>query len=215
MKKATPQSVLDDIALMGPNYKIKDLDRLIQSYIRDQVDVDELKDWILEYPSLHRIFYYVKLKPMKNVDDRMNFIDQHLLFNDWWQTDQLIQFVSDIDFITAMDRASAYIQNPNPFIRRWGYVLFISKLCRHEDRVIPILSLLKNDDHHTVQMAQAWLIAELAVFFPQQVFAWFQTSNRLSYGINSKAIQKIQDSFRIEKEWKMSFKDLRPRLRQQ
>ncbi|MEE0953564.1 MAG: hypothetical protein U0L60_06110, partial [Ruminococcus sp.] len=100
------------------------------------------------------------------------------------------------------------------FVRRWGYVLWISKLCRDGAHVDELLSLMKNDDAYYVQMAQAWLIAELAIFFPEQVRRWMEGENTLSYSINGKAIQKICDSFRISAENKERFKALRPKLKE-
>ena len=38
-------------------------------------------------------------------------------------------------------------------------------------------------------------------------------TNNLAYNINGKAIQKICDSYRITKEWKEQFKELRAMLR--
>ena len=72
-----------------------------------------------------------------------------------------------------------------------------------------VLTLVVN---YYVQMAQAWLIAELAVHQPEAVCAWIGR-NDLKYNINGKAIQKICDSFRISAEWKQKFKALRPELR--
>lgn len=76
-----------------------------------------------------------------------------------------------------------------------------------------ILPLMHDDDHYYVQMAQGWLIAELAVHEPETVYAWMQ-KNDLKYNINGKAIQKICDSFRIADGWKTEFKKLRPMLRE-
>ena len=136
----------------------------------------------------------------------MAFIHENLLFSDWWHTDQLIGFVSELDFETALNYAAEYIQAADPFIRRWGYVLFISSLC--VNRASRLLPLMKDDEHYYVHMAQAWLIAELAVHEPERVRDWMR-SNGLKYNINGKAIQKICDSYRISEEWKQSFKALR------
>ena len=72
---------------------------------------------------------------------------------------------------------------------------------------------MHNDAHYYVQMAEAWLIAELAVFETKTVYEWLQ-NNDLSYDINGKAIQKMCDSFRITDDWKERFKKLRNDLRQ-
>ena len=150
------------------------------------------------------------LKQMKDVKQRMAFIHENLLFSDWWHTDQLIRFVADLEFETAMQYAKGYIVDEDLFVRRWGYVLFISKLGR--GHAGELLSLLHEDKQYYVQMAEAWLIAELAVFEPEAVYEWFKTSD-LQYNITGKAIQKICDSFRISEEWKERYKGLRPILK--
>ena len=72
---------------------------------------------------------------------------------------------------------------------------------------------MHNDEEYYVQMAQAWLIAQLAISEPKAVYDWFP-NNGLKYNINGKAIQKICDSFRISQDWKTEFKKLRPELKE-
>lgn len=199
-----------DLDALPENYKTAQVDGLIQRYVSSGVDVSGLRSYILTHQQFHRIYFYVSLLRIGSPEMRMAFIHENLLFSDWWHTDQLIGFVSDLDFERAMAYAKEYMDSGDPFIRRWGYVLFISKLCR--GRAEELLPLVKNDHHYYVQMAQSWLIAELAVFQPEVVFAWME-ENQLSYNINGKAIQKISDSFRISKEWKERFKALRHSLR--
>ena len=89
-------------------------------------------------------------------------------------------------------------------------MLFISGLGK--GHAAQLLSLMRNDAEYYVQMAQAWLIAELAIDEPKAVFDWIR-QNELSYNINGKAIQKICDSYRISYAWKTRFKRLRAERR--
>lgn len=206
----TKEQVQNDLDALPEHYKTGDLDRLIGRYVKAKADVSALRPYILTEQQFHRIYFYVSLEQLKTVEERMAFIHNNLLFSDWWHTDQLIGYVSDLDFDVALQYASEYVRSEDPFIRRWGYVLFISKLCRgHAAQLLP---LTHDDEHYTVQMAQAWLVAELAVFEPEAVYRWF-AENDLKYNINGKAIQKICDSFRICDEWKEKYKQLRPELR--
>ena len=208
--KLTPEQVLADIKGLPEKYKTSDIDRLIRGYVKQKADASLLRPDILTHQELHRIYYYVSLKQIKKVEDRMAFIHENLLFEDWWHTDELINFVADLDFEIALQYAREYVASDDPFIRRWGYVLFISKLGRgHGAELLP---LMHNDEHYYVQMAEAWLIAELAIFEPEQVYNWFSDCN-LKYNITGKAIQKICDSYRISTEWKEQFKSLRPALK--
>ena len=206
----TKTQVKNDLQLLPENYKTADVDRLIRKYIKEKADTSALRPYILSEQELHRIYYFVPLKQMKNVEERMNFIHNNLLFSDWWHTDQIIGFVSDLEFQTAMQYAKEYVVDKDPFIRRWGYVLFISRLGR--GRAKELLTLMHNDEHYYVQMAEAWLLAELAIFEPKYVYEWLKECD-LVYNITGKAVQKICDSFRISKEWKERFKGLRPRLK--
>ncbi len=214
MLYATKEMILRDIEALPSDYKTKDIDALIRHYVKEQYDMSALRGEILTEQRLHRIYFYTSLKQIKNVNDRAAFIDNNLLFSDWWHTDQLIRFVSALDYETALRYSEKYLQSADLFVRRWGYVLWISKLCRDGAHVDELLSLMKNDDAYYVQMAEAWLIAELAIFFPEQVRRWMDGENTLSYSINGKAIQKICDSFRISAENKERFKALRPKLKE-
>lgn len=206
----TREQVQRDLDALPAGYKTAAVDGLIRRYVKAGADVSALRPYILQEQQFHRIFYYVTLKQIKRVEERMAFIHENLLFSDWWHTDQVIGFVADLDFEAALDYARKYICSDDPFIRRWGYVLFISRLGRgHAKSLLP---LMKDDDEYYVQMAQGWLIAELAVFEPDAVLAWLGC-NDLCYNINGKAIQKICDSFRITAEWKERFQALRPELR--
>lgn len=208
--KLSKEQVQSDLNSLPANYKTADVDRLIRLYGKQNADVSALRPHILAEQQFHRIYYYVNLNRMKDVNERMAFIHENLLFSDWWHTDQIISYVADLDFGIAVEYAKNYIHAEDPFVRRWGYVLFISKLCKgHADRLLP---LMHDDEEYYVQMAQAWLIAELAVHEPEGVHNWLG-KNDLKYSINGKAIQKICDSFRISDEWKERFKKLRPELR--
>ena len=209
--KLTKEQVQRDLDALPEHYKTGDVDRLIRHYVKQKADVSALRPYILTEQQFHRIYYYVTLDQIKSVDQRMDFINENLLFSDWWHTDQIISYVADLGFAVALGHSKNYIQSEDPFIRRWGYVLFISQLCNgHAAELLP---LMHDDDHYYVQMAQAWLIAELAAHEPEAVFEWFG-KNHLKYNINGKAIQKICDSFRVTDDWKAEFKKLRPNLRE-
>lgn len=208
--KLTRELVQKDLDALPEHYKTGDVDRLIRQYVKQKADVSVLRPYILTEQQFHRIYYYVSLDQIKSVDQRMAFIHENLLFSDWWHTDQIISYVADLEFDTVLHYAKDYIHSEDPFIRRWGYVLFISRLCN--GRAAQLLPLMHDDEEYYVQMAEAWLIAELAVYEPETVRNWL-SQNDLKYNINGKAIQKICDSFRITDEWKEEFKKLRPELR--
>ena len=208
--KFTKEQIQVELDALPEHYKTGDVDRLIRRLVKQKADVSLLRPYILTEQQFHRIYFYVSLDQIKDVNERMAFIHENLLFSDWWHTDQLIHYVADLDFDTALRYAREYIHDEDPFIRRWGYVLFISRLGRgHTARLLP---LMHDDEAYYVQMAEGWLVAELAIFEPEAVYEWFRENN-LKYNINGKAIQKICDSFRITGDWKQKYKELRPELK--
>ncbi len=177
--KLTKELVQHDLDTLPPHYKTGDVDQLIRRYVKAQADVSALRPYILSQQQFHRIYYYVSLEQIKNVNERVAFIHENLLFSDWWHTDQLIRYVADLNFDTAQGFAKDYVRSEDPFIRRWGYVLFISKLCK--GHALELLPLMRNDAHYYVQMAQGWLIAELAIWEPEKVYQWFQGNDLHCY----------------------------------
>ena len=208
--KFTKEQIQEELNALPEHYKTGDVDRMIRRLVSQRADVSALRPYILTEQQFHRIYFYVSLDQIKNVNERMAFIHENLLFADWWHTDQLISYVANLDFDSALTYAKQYTRDEDPFIRRWGYVMFISRLCKgHASELLP---LLHDDEQYYVQMAQAWLVAQLAISEPEAVYEWFEENN-LKYNINGKAIQKICDSFRIPKEWKQKYKELRPQLK--
>ena len=118
MLYATKEMILRDIEALPPDYKTKDIDALIRRYVKEHYDMSALRGEILTEQRLHRIYFYTSLKQIKNVNDRAAFIDNNLLFSDWWHTDQLIRFVSALDYETARRYSEKYLQSADLFVRR-------------------------------------------------------------------------------------------------
>lgn len=195
-----------------PDLRTRDLDSYNKNLIKARTDVSSLREYVNRYPVLHRTYFQVSLLKKDDYQDQFLFIEDNLeLLNDWWHVDQLTQFLyKPIDFMFAYKLARKYLDTTNVFTRRWGYVLFITGLQREESHLEPIWSLLKDDGEYYVQMAQAWLICELVVYHPQKSLQLLEQS-KLQYNILGKAIQKIQDSFRVDTQIKDYAKSLRPK----
>ena len=195
------------------NYKTKDIDTLNKKLIKDNIDVSYLKDIIDKEDKYHRTYFQVSLSYLKTVEEKMKFIEENAyLLNDWWHVDQLPQFLKNLNLEYVYNKAKIYCNDNNPFLRRWGYVIFMPTLVKDERSFDMIISLLKNDEHYYVIMAEAWLISYLAIYFPEKTLKYLNDCN-LSYDIVGKGIQKICDSFRINDEYKEKFKLIRKKYK--
>lgn len=197
-----------------PNLKTADLDRFNKQLIKAKEDVSELKHHALADQLVHRTYFQVSLACCETFREQFRFIEENEdLLQDWWHVDQLTQFIKKpVDFAFAYEKAREYVLSPKPFTRRWGYVLFLTGLQKDVSHTEEILKLMHNDAEYYVQMAQGWLICDLAVFHPQAVYTFLKNSD-LDYNILGKAIQKIIDSFRFTREQKAQFRALRERWR--
>ncbi len=206
----TPERVIGDISVLPSSHKTADIDRLIRGYVRERADASLLREYVFTGLELHRIYFFVSLMQISAPADRLRFIDENLLFSAWQHTDQIIRFASDAELPLALSYAEKYVMSNDAFVRRWGYVMFISKLCRY--RAKELFPLLHNDGEYYVKMAEAWLLAELAVFEADTVYDYLRTCE-LKYDITGRAIGKICDSFRVPSEVKERFRGLRAHLR--
>ena len=202
--------VNDNINNLKKDYKTKDLDELIDKYIsyNDYIEYDEslLKN---NYP-FQRIFFYVNLKQLKDEHDKLLYIDKYKsLFYDWKCTDMLINKVQKCDFDFMYEKANEYVKSSASYTRRWAYVMFITNPNKkNKEYVIKLLDLFKDDDKHEVIMGQAWLLCELAIYHTDIIYNYLK-DKKLCYKITSMAISKINDSFRIDKNYKIKFKEIR------
>ena len=187
-----------------------DIDAIAKQYLKDNIDVSELYSHIAESGALHRIYFVVSLKRIKKYEEQLAFIEKHFsCLHDWWHVDMLLQLlVKAPSFEYVFNKAKIYIKSDLLFVRRWGYVIFLSGFQKDPQRTKDILSLYRDDPEYYVQMAEAWLLADLAIYNSQAILD-FIASKALRYNIIGKAIQKMCDSFRISEEVKKQAKSLR------
>ena len=203
-----------EFATLGAHYKTADVDRLNRKLIRAGADLSCLRPVVLEKQEYHRSYFQVSLGSRKTVQEKFAFIEENFdLLQDWWHVDQLSQFVDKyLSFEFGLERAAVYVRDDRPFVRRWGYVLFMPTLVKDARAPEAIFPLLRNDDAYYVQMAQGWLLSYLAIYHPEKTLAYLSQCS-LRYDIAGKAIQKTCDSFRVSPEWKQRFRELRKRWR--
>lgn len=192
--------------------KTADVDAIAEQYLKDGVDVTPLYDHLDEGGSILRIYFYVSLKSIESFEEQIKFIEEHFQnLNDWWHVDmfpQLIRKNKAPSFDFVYNKAKQYVNHPLPFARRWGYVIFLAGFQKDPTQTKRILDLYHDDNEYYVQMAEAWLLADLAIFNPEEVLKYI-AEKPLKYNIVGKGIQKISDSFRISDEVKQKAKELR------
>ena len=88
------------------------------------------------------------------------------------------------------------------FISRVGLIIILNYFIKQEylKDIFNILDSITSDKYY-INMAQAWLICELYIYYPQ-VTENYLKKNKLNKFTHNKAISKIRESYRISKEKK-------------
>ena len=190
--------------------KVKVCDEYISQLKKLKEPISYDKELLVQSPWLQRTFFFVNLSLLKDYDERLLFIDKYKeVFTSWGSTDQIIKFVNNSSPDLMLQYAKKYVYSNDLFVRRWGYVMFIFHKNRDDkDFCTKILTLVKSDDELTIQMAEGWLLCELAIFNPDIVYEFLKNSD-VCYKVKSWAISKIRDSFRIDDDVKDRFTKLR------
>lgn len=87
------------------------------------------------------------------------------------------------------------------FTRRFGITLLFSFVNdeKYSDKIVSIIKSFEKEKEFYVNMAIAWLLAEMMIKHREKALDIFQNNNLPAFTIN-KAISKCRDSYRISKE---------------
>jgi 3-methyladenine DNA glycosylase AlkD len=78
----------------------------------------------------------------------------------------------------------------------------------HVDKVIKVIEEIQNDAYY-VQMAKAWILAEIGIKFNDKAMKYLQSSNNLNKFTYNKTLQKMIESYRISEEQKILLKKMK------
>ena len=86
-----------------------------------------------------------------------------------------------------------------------AYVLGLKQY--RDEKIIKIFNFINFNEEYMVMMAEAWLLATIAITFPNETYQFLNETSDLI--LKRKTISKICDSFRFNDEIKSKFKNLR------
>ncbi len=199
-----------EFARLGKNPKAAVVDKYNRLLIKQRMDVSFLKPVIAGHEEYYRTYFQVSIATRATLNDKFTFLEDNFdLLRDWWHVDILMGYLGDgLDFDYAYQKAQKYVTSRLPYVRRFGYVLFIPRLVKEKKNLNKLFGLLKNEEVYHVVMAEAWLISFLAMCDANVTYDYLKHCE-LKYNIVGKAIQKICDSFVISPTDKARFKSLR------
>ena len=188
------------IGLMTPTLK-----KLIQEHYKDE-DL-KLSDFeVGEYQEIDIFYLVTALKRAKTYKKQMEFLKGNLYFvKGWAVTDVLNQYLKKATFAEYFPFFEHFAKCENTYEARFAYVGMLKHYGSPDiEKIVP---LLRYNEEYMIMMAEAWLLATVAIKHSDLVYGLLKNIN--DEVLKKKTISKMNESFRISKEDKERFKELR------
>lgn len=152
---------------------------------------------------------YLKL----NFEELRQYIDDFILYIDNWAVCDMTAanlkvFKKNKTKDICFNEIKLYINNSNPWINRFGYVLLLDYFIdeNYIDEIFKLCSSYK--DHYYVKMAIAWLISICYIKHKGRTLTFLKNNNLDDWTYN-KTIQKIIESNRVSDEDKKMLRGMK------
>ena len=182
---------------------------LLRSLVKEHTKDKELKlnDFKLgQYLEVDFIYFGLGLCRCKDVNEQLDFLDKNISkAKSWAITDCMSTYIKKIKFEQFW---KFFIKNQDSkytYSRRMAYILAL-KFYKDKE-VLKTLDYIKPNEVYMVMMAEAWLMATIAICYPDEIFDYLSKTNDLI--LKRKTISKICDSYRFDEVTKERFKSLR------
>ena len=180
--------VMRDIAKSIAKGDIEEFLKYAQNNYYEEIMIQGL---VISHIKDEEIFY----KYFKN---HINKIDNWALCDSFCSSLKIMRRYEDKYFKEAIKLAL----NKEEFISRVGLIIILNQFISEKnlDSIFNTLNKIHSDKFY-INMAEAWLVCELYIKFPEQTQEFIKKNN-LNKFTQNKAISKIHDSYRVSKEEK-------------
>lgn len=182
---------------------------ILRQIIKEHVKDEELKteDFVLgEYLEIDFIYFGLSLSRLKNIDDQLEFLRKNIRYaKSWAITDTVSTYIKKHDFAKYFEFFKAMYNTKHTYERRMAYILGLKHY--KDKQVLKVLNNINENEEYMVMMAEAWLLATIAIQYPNEIFEFLKRSDDMT--LKRKTISKINESFRISDDLKERFKTLR------
>lgn len=195
--------------LLNYSITIPEKTSLLKEIKKQRID---LSSWKNNPSHVLSSFYFLSLfqKAKSFTEQKKLILSNKRYFKNWYDVDELTKYLIYDNFSSMFSFAERLLKEKNLFLRRMAYVLFIFNHNIDENNVNILIKTIHDnpDSEYYVAMAQAWLLATLAIKYFSRVYQFLLTGN-ISKDLLSKTKGKIRDSFRITEENKLLIKNLK------
>ena len=182
---------------------------VLRQIVKEHVKDEDLKldDFDLgKYLEVDFIYFGLALSRAKTINEQLNFLRDNIKkAKSWAITDCVQTYLKKSDFGEFLNFFKNLHDSSFVYERRFCYVFGLKHW--KNPRIFEIFPLIQTNEEYMVMMAEAWLLATIAIQYPDQVFEYLEHLDDLA--LKRKTISKMCDSFRISDEQKVRFKKLR------
>lgn len=182
---------------------------ILRKLIKEHKDDKELSldEFTLgEYLEIDFIYFGLALTRLNNVDKQLEFLEENIHFaKSWAITDCVSTYIKKCTFGKYWRFFLDLYDSKFTYDRRMAYIIGL-KFYKDKDILIVLNHLILNEEY-MVMMAEAWLLATVAITHPKEIYEYL--SNCPDIKLKRKAISKISDSYRFDIDTKNMFKSLR------
>ena len=159
-----------------------------------------------KYLEVDFIYFGIGLKRCKTIEEQLELLDKNIKYaKSWAVTDTINHSLKKCSFDLFWEFFLSHYKSEHIYTRRFSYIFGL--MFYKDERILKIFKYLNENDEYMVMMAEAWLLATVAITYPKQVFTLLKTLK--DQKLKLKTISKICDSFRFTEEQKEQFKTLR------
>ena len=182
---------------------------ILRQIIKEHKDDSQLRleDFKLgQYLEIDFIYFGLALSRLKSVDEQLEFIKNNIhLAKSWAITDCVTTFLRKFSFDKYWNLFLYLSKSKYTYDRRMAYILGLKF---YKDKaILRVLKYISFNDEYMVMMAEAWLLATIAIIYEDEIYNFLANCKDLS--LKRKTISKISDSFRFSTNSKDRFKALR------
>lgn len=182
---------------------------ILKQLVKDHIKDEELKTEDFElgkYLEVDYIYFGLSLNRLNRIEEQLEFLEKNIYkAKSWAITDTASTYLKNLSFDNYWKFFKTTNDSKYTFTRRMAYILGLKVY--KEKEILKILDYIKPNEEYMVMMAQAWLLATIAICYPDEIFEYL--SSKADITLKRKTISKMCDSFRIPNDVKDKFKTLR------
>lgn len=181
------------------------LRQIVKEHVKDEeMRLEDFKTG--KYLEIDFLYFGLALSRCKNIDEQLEFLKQNIKkAKSWAITDTAATYLKKLAFDKYWSFFLKLVKSPFIYDRRMAFVVGL-KLAKDKN-ILKVTEYIQKDEEYMVMMGEAWLLATVAIYYPNEVYDYLLKCDDLA--LKRKVISKMVDSFRIDEATKERFKGLR------